>query len=50
MLFFETGMMIVQYQGVHEYEMIEDSKVLEVKNGPYHGPEKDRTRVNVKKN
>ena len=30
--------------------MIEDSKVLEVKNGPYHGPEKDRTRVNVKKN
>ena len=43
-------MIIVQYQGVHEYEMIEDSKVLEVKNGPYHGPEKDRTRVNVKKN
>ena len=45
----ESGMMIVQFQGVHEYEMIEDSKVLEVKNGPYHGPEKDRTRVNVKK-
>ena len=43
-------MMIVQYQGVHEYEMIVDSKVLEVKNGPYFGPDKDRTRVNVKKN
>ena len=46
----ESGMIIVQYQGVHEYEMIEDSRVLEVKNGPYHGPDKDRTRVNVRKN
>ena len=46
----ESGMIIVQYQGVHEYEMIEDSRVLEVKNGPYHGPDKDRTRVNVRQN
>ena len=43
-------MMIVQYKGVHEYEMLEDSKVLEVKNGPYYGPDKDRTRVNVRQN
>jgi hypothetical protein len=42
--------LIIQYQGVHEYEIdIEDSKILEVKNGPYFGPEKDRTRVDVKK-
>ena len=42
-------MFIIQYEGIHEYEMIEKSKVLEVKNGPYFGPDKDRTRVNVKK-
>jgi hypothetical protein len=45
----DSGMLIVQYQGVHEYEIVEDSKVLEVKNGPYFGPEKDRTRVDVRK-
>lgn len=45
----DSGMLIVQHQGVHEYEIVEDSKVLEVKNGPYFGPEKDRTRVNVRK-
>ncbi len=39
---------IIQFNGVHEYEIIEDSKVIEVKNGPYLGPEKDRTRVNVR--
>ena len=36
---------IVQYALVHEYEVIEDSIVLEVKNGPYFGPDRDRTRV-----
>ena len=42
--------LIIQYEGVHEYEINEDTKVLEIKNGPYLGPEKDRTRVNVRKN
>ena len=42
------GQLIVQFQGIHEYEIKKDSKVLEIKNGPYFGPEKDRTRVNVK--
>ena len=41
--------LIIQYQGVHEYVIDEDSKILEVKNGPYFGTEKDRTRINVKK-
>ncbi len=41
--------LIIQYQGIHEYEIIEDSKIIEVKNGPYFGPDKDRTRVDVKK-
>ena len=44
------GQMIVQYEGVHEYEILEKTKVIEVKNGPYFGPEKDRTRINVRKN
>tara|TARA_B100001778_G_C18218736_1_gene463429 strand:+ start:91 stop:513 length:423 start_codon:yes stop_codon:yes gene_type:complete len=45
----EKNCLIIQYQGVHEYEIDKDSKILEVKNGPYFGPEKDRTRVDVKK-
>ena len=44
------GQMIIQYEGVHEYEILENTKVIEVKNGPYFGPEKDRTRINVRKN
>ena len=44
------GQMIIQYEGVHEYEILENTKVIEVKNGPYYGPEKDRTRINVRKN
>ena len=42
--------MIIQYEGVHEYEILENTKVIEVKNGPYFGPDKDRTRINVRKN
>ena len=45
----EKNHLIIQYQGIHEYEIDKDSKILEVKNGPYFGPEKDRTRVDVKK-
>lgn len=40
---------VIQFYGVHEYEILEDSIVLENKNGPYFGPDKDRTRVDVKK-
>ena len=39
--------MIIQFYGVHEYIMLEDSIVVETKNGPYSGPEKDRTRVKI---
>ena len=41
------GELIVQIYGVHEYIMNEDSIVLEIKNGPYYGPEVDRKRVEV---
>lgn len=37
--------LIIQLQGAHEYKIIKNSKVLEIKNGPYFGPEKDRTRI-----
>jgi len=40
--------LIIQYQGIHEYEIMKDSKILEIKNGPYFGPDKDRTRVNIR--
>jgi hypothetical protein len=40
--------LIIQFQGVHEYEILDKSKVLEIKNGPYFGPDKDRTRVNIR--
>ena len=39
------GEMIVQFNGAHEYFIEEDSLVIENKNGPYFGPEKDRTRI-----
>lgn len=42
--------MAIQLYGVHEYEIIEKSIVIENKNGPYLGPEIDRKRINVKKN
>ena len=41
------GELIVQIYGVHEYIMNEDSIVLEIKNGPYYGPEVDRKRIDV---
>lgn len=46
----EKNDIIIQYQGVHEYITLEESKVLEVKNGPYYGPEKDRTRIKIEEN
>jgi hypothetical protein len=39
------GEMILQFNGAHEYEILENSLVIENKNGPYFGPEKDRTRI-----
>lgn len=39
------GEMIIQFNGAHEYFIEEDSIVIENKNGPYFGPEKDRTRI-----
>lgn len=37
--------MIIQFNGAHEYEILEDAIVVENKNGPYFGPEIDRTRI-----
>ena len=42
--------MAMQLYGVHEYEILNKSVVVETKNGPYFGPEIDRKRINVKKN
>ena len=41
----EQGEMIVQFNGAHEYFIIEDAVVIETKNGPYFGHDKDRTRI-----
>lgn len=41
----KEGEMIVQFNGAHEYFIEEDALVIENKNGPYFGPEKDRTRI-----
>ncbi len=41
----EEGQLIIQLSQAHEYIILEDSVVLEVKNGPYFGPDKDRTRI-----
>jgi hypothetical protein len=40
------GDLLIMLRGGHGYEIIEDdTQVLEVKNGPYPGPEADRTRL-----
>ena len=41
------GELIVQLYGVHEYIMNKDSIVLEIKNGPYYGPDVDRKRIST---
>ena len=43
----EEGQIMFQFFGIHEYEIEEDSIVVEIKNGPYFGPDKDRTRVEI---
>jgi hypothetical protein len=40
------GDIIVLLRGGHGYTVLEDgTQVLEVKNGPYVGPDKDRRRI-----
>jgi hypothetical protein len=41
-----SGDVILLAHGAHEIEMIEDCEILEVKQGPYAGPE-DKTHVKV---
>ena len=36
------------YKNLYIFKILEDAVVLEVKNGPYFGPEKDRTRIEKK--
>ena len=41
-----TGDTILLLNGGHGYEILEDNtKILEVKNGPYVGADKDRKRI-----
>ena len=42
--------MIIQFNGAHEYTILEDSIAIEIKNGPYFGPEKDRKRIEKQEN
>tara|TARA_B100001996_G_scaffold361534_1_gene328348 strand:- start:552 stop:953 length:402 start_codon:yes stop_codon:yes gene_type:complete len=44
-LVIKENQFVVQYSFAHEYEILKDSLVLEIKNGPYFGPELDRTRI-----
>lgn len=40
------GDLLILLDGVHGYEILsEQTEVLEIKNGPYLGAEKDRTRI-----
>ena len=42
----EPGDVLILLRGGHGYEVLEDgTRVLEVKNGPYLGPEMDRRRI-----
>lgn len=42
----KSGDAIILLAGGHGYEILDDhTRVLEIKNGPYVGPEKDRERI-----
>lgn len=42
----KKGDFIILLHGAHGYEILEDNtRVIEVKNGPYSGPDKDRVRI-----
>lgn len=45
----EENDILICYRGGHGYRTLTSkTRVLEVKNGPYHGPEKDRRRIDSK--
>jgi hypothetical protein len=47
----KEGDVLILLAGGHGYDiMAKDTKVLEVKNGPYLGPEKDRRRLDETRN
>lgn len=42
----DAGGVIILLRGGHGYEILEDgTQVLEIKNGPYVGPDRDRRRI-----
>jgi uncharacterized cupin superfamily protein len=46
----QGGDTLVLLSGGHGYETLnEDTMVLEIKNGPYLGPEKDRRKIEIKR-
>ena len=46
----QAGDVIILLNGGHGYEILQnDTKVLEIKNGPYPGAEKDRERIQLDK-
>ena len=47
-LVINEGEMIAQFNEAHEYIIQKDSIVVETKNGPYFGPDKDRVRIDTK--
>lgn len=47
----KVGDVLIMLGGGHGYQILtDDTMVLEVKNGPYVGPELDRRRINVSTN
>ena len=40
--------LIILFNEAHEYIMNKDSIIVEIKNGPYFGPEKDRVRIETR--
>lgn len=44
-----TGDTILFISGGHGFSILENSKILEVKQGPYYGIDKDKERFNIEK-
>ncbi len=43
-----TGDTILLLSGGHSFNILEDSKIIEVKQGPYYGVEKDKKNLDIK--
>lgn len=46
-IFLKTGDMLLQINGGHGFRILENTKLIELKQGPYYGTEKEKTYIQI---